>query len=153
MSIYIFLPLTFPSYSLQTRSSSMGYLHGIILFFPPFSTLSNFLHVLQLAKKLHPDTNKDDPEAEKKFQEVSIAYEVYPCCNFCYYIEVYFKSLHDLWTDCRSWPFPYSLLHCRFWRMRKSVNSMIRSHIFPDIFFWFCWIFYCCYYIDIKYKL
>ncbi|KAK7314294.1 hypothetical protein VNO77_39510 [Canavalia gladiata] len=29
-----------------------------------------------LAKKLHPDTNKEDPEAEKKFQEVSIAYEV-----------------------------------------------------------------------------
>ncbi|KAK4748374.1 hypothetical protein SAY87_014960 [Trapa incisa] len=29
-----------------------------------------------LAKKLHPDTNKDDPEAEKKFQEISKAYEV-----------------------------------------------------------------------------
>ncbi|CAK7330743.1 unnamed protein product [Dovyalis caffra] len=29
-----------------------------------------------LAKKLHPDTNKEDPEAEKKFQEVSKAYEV-----------------------------------------------------------------------------
>ncbi|OMO69799.1 hypothetical protein CCACVL1_19261 [Corchorus capsularis] len=29
-----------------------------------------------LAKKLHPDVNKDDPEAEKKFQEVSKAYEV-----------------------------------------------------------------------------
>ncbi|KAF2293629.1 hypothetical protein GH714_003519 [Hevea brasiliensis] len=29
-----------------------------------------------LAKKLHPDTNKDDPEAEQKFQEVSKAYEV-----------------------------------------------------------------------------
>ncbi|KAG9456078.1 hypothetical protein H6P81_000586 [Aristolochia fimbriata] len=29
-----------------------------------------------LAKKLHPDTNKDDPEAEKKFQEVQRAYEV-----------------------------------------------------------------------------
>ncbi|KGN45156.1 chaperone protein dnaJ GFA2, mitochondrial isoform X1 [Cucumis sativus] len=29
-----------------------------------------------LAKKLHPDTNKDDPDAEKKFQEVSKAYEV-----------------------------------------------------------------------------
>ncbi|CAL0310300.1 unnamed protein product [Lupinus luteus] len=29
-----------------------------------------------LAKKLHPDTNKNDPEAEKKFQEVSLAYEV-----------------------------------------------------------------------------
>ncbi|GAA0139259.1 chaperone [Lithospermum erythrorhizon] len=29
-----------------------------------------------IAKKLHPDTNKDDPEAEKKFQEVQRAYEV-----------------------------------------------------------------------------
>ena len=30
----------------------------------------------QLAKKYHPDTNKGDPEASKKFQEVSEAYEV-----------------------------------------------------------------------------
>ena len=30
----------------------------------------------QLAKKYHPDTNKDDPTAAKKFQEVSEAYEV-----------------------------------------------------------------------------
>lgn len=30
----------------------------------------------QLAKKYHPDTNKDDPNAQKKFQEVSEAYEV-----------------------------------------------------------------------------
>ncbi|XP_039688525.1 chaperone protein dnaJ GFA2, mitochondrial [Medicago truncatula] len=30
----------------------------------------------ELAKKIHPDTNKDDPEAEKKFQEVTLAYEV-----------------------------------------------------------------------------
>jgi hypothetical protein len=37
------------------------------------------LYALQLAKKLHPDTNKDDPDAEKKFQEVSMAYEVHPC--------------------------------------------------------------------------
>lgn len=29
-----------------------------------------------LAKKLHPDTNKDDTDAEKKFQEVQRAYEV-----------------------------------------------------------------------------
>ncbi|KAL4585784.1 hypothetical protein LXL04_010410 [Taraxacum kok-saghyz] len=29
-----------------------------------------------LAKKWHPDANKDDPEAETKFQEVSKAYEV-----------------------------------------------------------------------------
>lgn len=30
----------------------------------------------QLAKKYHPDTNKDDPNAKKKFQEVSEAYEI-----------------------------------------------------------------------------
>ncbi|CAN1224481.1 Chaperone protein dnaJ GFA2, mitochondrial [Linum grandiflorum] len=30
----------------------------------------------QLAKKLHPDSNKDDPDAQTKFQEVSKAYEV-----------------------------------------------------------------------------
>lgn len=30
----------------------------------------------QLAKKYHPDTNKSDPNASKKFQEVSEAYEV-----------------------------------------------------------------------------
>ncbi|XP_050539318.1 protein tumorous imaginal discs, mitochondrial-like isoform X2 [Daktulosphaira vitifoliae] len=30
----------------------------------------------QLAKKFHPDTNKGDPSASKKFQEVSEAYEV-----------------------------------------------------------------------------
>lgn len=31
---------------------------------------------LQLAKKLHPDTNTEDADAERKFQEVQRAYEV-----------------------------------------------------------------------------
>ena len=30
----------------------------------------------QLAKKFHPDTNKNDADSGKKFQEVSEAYEV-----------------------------------------------------------------------------
>nr|KYP49191.1 hypothetical protein KK1_029127 [Cajanus cajan] len=43
---------------------------------PKRSSKSYLALECKLAKKLHPDTNKDDPEAEKKFQEVSIAYEV-----------------------------------------------------------------------------
>lgn len=31
----------------------------------------------QLAKKYHPDMNKDDPNAEKKFQEINKAHEVW----------------------------------------------------------------------------
>ncbi|KAF3452680.1 hypothetical protein FNV43_RR03113 [Rhamnella rubrinervis] len=34
-----------------------------------------------LAKKLHPDTNKDDPDAAKKFREVQEAYEVFSIFN------------------------------------------------------------------------
>jgi len=37
-----------------------------------------FCAVVQLAKKFHPDANKSDPGAEKKFQEVQQAYEVCP---------------------------------------------------------------------------
>jgi curved DNA-binding protein CbpA len=35
-----------------------------------------------LAKKHHPDTNKEDPDAEKKFQEIQQAYEVWIKVNF-----------------------------------------------------------------------
>jgi len=35
------------------------------------------MSVLQLAKKYHPDVNSNDPEAQKKFQAVSEAYEVH----------------------------------------------------------------------------
>ncbi len=38
----------------------------------------------QLAKKYHPDTNKNDPDTVKKFQEVSEAYEVK--LNFMYVV-------------------------------------------------------------------
>lgn len=31
---------------------------------------------LQLAKKYHPDTNPDDPEAKEKFAKLAEAYEV-----------------------------------------------------------------------------
>jgi len=37
---------------------------------------------LQLAKKYHPDMNKNDPNAQKNFQEVSEAYEVCLKCDY-----------------------------------------------------------------------
>ena len=42
-----------------------------------------YMCVVQLAKKHHPDMNKNDPDAQKKFQEVSEAYEV---CLFNHFI-------------------------------------------------------------------
>ena len=42
---------------------------------------TDLIILLQLAKKFHPDTNKDDADAEKKFQEVNRAYEVWGSCR------------------------------------------------------------------------
>jgi len=42
----------------------------------PRKTFTLCISVLQLAKKYHPDINRNDPEAQRKFQAVSEAYEV-----------------------------------------------------------------------------
>lgn len=34
------------------------------------------LYAMQLAKKYHPDANKNNPSAKRKFQEIRNAYEV-----------------------------------------------------------------------------
>lgn len=41
-----------------------------------FVFYSCFYPPLQLAKKYHPDTNPDDPEAKEKFAKLAEAYEV-----------------------------------------------------------------------------
>ena len=52
----------------------------------------------QLAKKCHPDTNKGDKEAQKKFQEVSEAYECLSDDNKRKQVQTsfYFSSLFQL---------------------------------------------------------
>lgn len=44
-----------------------------------------FVFVWQLAKKYHPDSNKDDPEAKQKFGELAEAYEV---CSLWLWLDV-----------------------------------------------------------------
>ncbi len=34
-----------------------------------------------MAKKYHPDTNKDDPQAKEKFAQLAEAYEVWSVCS------------------------------------------------------------------------
>lgn len=36
----------------------------------------------QMAKKYHPDTNKDDPQAKEKFAQLAEAYEVFSLSFF-----------------------------------------------------------------------
>ncbi|CAL5330848.1 unnamed protein product [Camellia sinensis] len=64
-----------------------------------------------LAKQLHPDTNKHDPEAEKKFQEVQKAYEVlkdeekraqYDQCTFPFGIGSDFAACPRWFFGCTS---------------------------------------------------
>lgn len=79
-SVFCFVAISFyPSFSFDMNCSGN---HGFDInscqkfFCFTFPTVSIIVYFFQLAKQLHPDTNKDDPEAEKKFQEVSMAYEV-----------------------------------------------------------------------------
>lgn len=40
------------------------------------SVLTGAVFVSQMAKKYHPDTNKDDAQAKEKFAQLAEAYEV-----------------------------------------------------------------------------
>lgn len=41
--------------------------------------VAEFQFTMQLAKKYHPDANKNNPSAKRKFQEIREAYEVWSC--------------------------------------------------------------------------
>ena len=45
------------------------------IYFPNFLSYHVF-DIFQLAKKYHPDANKNNPAAKRKFQEIRDAYEV-----------------------------------------------------------------------------
>lgn len=50
----------------------------------------------KLAKELHPDKNKDDPQASQKFQDLGAAYEV--IIDFICYRIVYVSHSFQLFT-------------------------------------------------------
>lgn len=53
----------------------MGLQVTVMTFLNLLGPLNLFL-IFQLAKKYHPDTNPDDPEAKEKFAKLAEAYEV-----------------------------------------------------------------------------
>lgn len=61
----------------------------------------------EIAKKCHPDVNKDDPNAATKFADASEAYEVDPPLIYCHA----FFTAHE---------FVYA--ECRYYQMRNSVR-------------------------------
>jgi hypothetical protein len=48
---------------------------------------------MQLAKKYHPDANKNNPSAKRKFQEIREAYEVWSCFSHVLILIVWCSSL------------------------------------------------------------
>lgn len=76
--VYIYIaPLTGSSRSISTSSPLTQTDYYKILGVSKNSSTKEIKKAYyQLAKKYHPDTNKDDPNASKKFQEVSEAYEI-----------------------------------------------------------------------------
>lgn len=77
-----------------------------------------------LAKKLHPDTNKSDPEAEKKFQEVQAAYEVLKDDDKR---QQYDQVGHEAFVQQGDNGFPSGGFHGPF-------SDFFRDNIFEDIF-------------------
>lgn len=55
---------------------ALSYIMGHVLSLN--TIISGIYFCMQLVKQLHPDTNKDDTDAERKLQEVQQAYEVNP---------------------------------------------------------------------------
>lgn len=56
-----------------------------------------------MAKKYHPDTNKDDPQAKEKFAQLAEAYEV----SLSFFCHIVFDSFDYVFVKTySSFPFP-----------------------------------------------
>lgn len=129
---YLSIPLLYISATLANRCSWVAFLWKCMItmsrlfswWFSIFLSCLNYSSTIfilpQLAKRLHPDTNKDDPEAEKKFQEVQKAYEV---LDFLNNFPVYqnfqiLSSLEILW-----YLFAVFIIGLERWRKAPTVRS------------------------------
>lgn len=74
--------------------------------------------VPQMAKKYHPDTNKDDPQAKEKFAQLAEAYEVWSLFLFKLRLDkstVFFSSQND--------PFSLKSMNSHLFHFKKSHQN------------------------------
>ena len=134
---------------LQACLTSMGYLSWIIQSFSLFLLSQFFSMFCSLQRSSIQTQTKMILRLKRSFKKFQwhtrfTLVVVFP--------EVYFRWSYDEWTEslfldiCSP-----SFGNCiRFWRTRKSVNSMIRYYMFLDIFFGSFEHFYCHYCIGIN---
>lgn len=76
----------------------------------------------KLAKKYHPDTNKDHPEAEQKFKEVTEAYSVLSDPEKKKMYDQFGHAAFDESGGGYGGPFPTA--SCSFWKLPSFVNQI-----------------------------
>ena len=99
----------------------------------------------KLAMKYHPDRNKQDKEAEKKFKEVNEAYSILSDTQKRKQYDTFWSSSwHPFsgWNYSNSWFSRFEDIFSWFWWFswwQKTYSSSQANIDLEDLFWWFSW--------------